>query len=71
MKKRIDRFIWREEDIQIQECLYCDHWYGYKGNSCKAFPNGIPFEVTQQHPVHRKPYPGDSGILFKERKSRG
>ena len=32
---------------------------------CDAFPKGIPAEITMDGYDHRKPYPGDNGILFK------
>mgnify|MGYP003314263492 CR=1 FL=1 len=32
---------------------------------CEAFPKGIPAEITMDGYAHRKPYPGDNGILFK------
>ncbi len=32
---------------------------------CKPFPKGIPAAITMDGYDHRKPYPGDNGILFK------
>ncbi len=31
---------------------------------CKAFPNGIPFDIWTGKNKHDSPYPGDNGITF-------
>jgi len=33
--------------------------------TCDAFPDGIPIEIQLNRHKHRKPYPGDNGILFE------
>ncbi len=38
---------------------------------CKAFPEapGIPNEIAYGDNKHKKPYPGDNGILYKRREA--
>ena len=33
--------------------------------ACKAFPNGIPFEISYGDNPHTTPYPGDNGIQYE------
>lgn len=47
-------------DIQ---CMHCKHDRG--GRSCDAFPDWIPGDIVTGRHDHRKPYPGDHGILFE------
>jgi len=37
--------------------------------ACDAFPAGIPASIIENRRDHRKPYPGDRGILFEPRES--
>lgn len=32
---------------------------------CKAFPEGIPYDLLHSKFEHNKPYPGDNGIQFE------
>ena len=34
-------------------------------NVCKAYPDGIPFEIAYGENKHTSPYPGDNGIRFE------
>lgn len=48
------------------QCLKCRHIDFGKG--CDAFPDGIPYDILSGQVDHSKPYPGDNGIRFEERK---
>ncbi len=43
-------------------CGGCKHWRG--GGRCAAFPDGVPDAILECLADHRKPYPGDGGILY-------
>lgn len=45
-------------------CIQCKF---YKNtNKCKAFPNGIPIEISQGYKYHIDKVKGDKGIQFKK-----
>jgi hypothetical protein len=49
-------------------CLECDnyHHWNFDGFTCDAFPAGIPAEILVGGGTHKKPIPGDNGIVFKQ-----
>lgn len=50
--------------ITLQQCISCQY---YKGGTCKAFPDSIPIDLLTSKVSHKKPYPGDNGIQFKQK----
>ncbi len=47
-------------------CLFCKHYIeSEEGNACKAFPQGIPWQIFSEYYDHRKEFPGDNGIRFE------
>jgi len=54
--------------LKIPQCSKCLNKYKPDGTrimKCKAFPAGIPEEIILNEISHKKPYPGDNGILFE------
>lgn len=49
----------------ISQCVLCKNLED--SFCCKAFPDGIPFEVWNTPYIHEKPYPGDHGIQFEKK----
>lgn len=47
-------------------CYFCEHYIGKR--KCKAFPDGIPEDISIGGNDHKKPYKGDNGIQFKQAK---
>ena len=50
------------------QCISC-FWYVGRissGIACYAFPTGIPSEIIEGKFDHHNPYPGDTGILWRE-----
>lgn len=44
-------------------CSRCKNYEG--GKTCKAFKGGIPQVILDGKDDHKKPYPGDNGIMFE------
>lgn len=50
-------------------CFTCTHMvrrFDARPLQCKAFPDGVPQEIYSGVNDHKKPFPGDNGILFEE-----
>lgn len=46
-------------------CVVCRHLHRNADVfSCTAYPNGIPFEISNNQIDHRSPYIGDGGVIF-------
>ena len=47
-------------------CLWCDRFDGHESGyaTCKAYPYGIPTEITSNRWDHREPLPDDRGLAF-------
>jgi len=55
---------WREPPGAVDtQCSLCRHHAGW--GKCKAFPDGIPYEIRVDKVPHKEPYPGDNGIQFE------
>ena len=55
--------------VVSEKCRECKHYMafrrGLKVPICKAFPDGIPFEISRGWNDHTKSYSGDHGIQFE------
>jgi len=61
--KKSDKFIWRDNEATISQCIACKHWV--RGGVCQAFPQGVPDAILTNEHDHREQYPGDNGIRFE------
>ena len=50
----------------IVYCFRCKHQNPDK-LTCKAFPEGIPWEIIHGKVKHEQPIPGDNGIQFEQK----
>ena len=48
------------------QCMSCKHDHG--DGTCEAFEKQIPLDIFAGRHDHRKPYPGDHGILYEPKK---
>jgi hypothetical protein len=47
-------------------CSLCARFWGDRpGFTCDAFATGIPEAILEMRHDHRRPYPGDDGMLFQ------
>ena len=62
-----ERFVWREGEVVVfdSQCDICSH--RREGDTCEAFPGGIPAEILSNEHDHREPYPGDGGYRYELR----
>lgn len=60
---------WRPWSPTCHDCRH-RHWGDrgtsdwQKGETCDAYPDGIPLEIWNGNHNHQTPYPGDHGIQF-------
>ena len=54
--------------VSIQ-CEMCRHFQAFRAGNrapvCKAFPEGIPIEISGDEQDHHQPFLGDNGIQFE------
>ena len=50
--------------VPLISCRNCKHLILNRFRSCKAFPSGIPNDILIGKNSHKKPFKGDSGILY-------
>lgn len=48
---------------QYSECQQCKHVH-QSGDTCKAFPDGIPEDILMGKVMHHEPYEGDKGYRY-------
>lgn len=45
-------------------CFACEH-YRNEDETCRAFPEGIPWDIKRGGFDHRKPFTADGGVRFQ------
>lgn len=50
-------------NVETGQCATCR--FRADGQTCRAFPRGIPHEIFTGKRDHTKPYPGDRGFLYE------
>ena len=47
-------------------CVWCTRFHRHRRDitACEAFPEGIPRTILLMDHDHRRPFPGDHGLLF-------
>ena len=46
-------------------CVTCKHLSNDEDFTCTAYPNGIPFAISNNQVDHRQHYNNDNGIVFE------
>ncbi|HOU85293.1 MAG TPA: hypothetical protein PK158_10660 [Spirochaetota bacterium] len=58
-------------ELFMRQCGRCSHFdfeqFSAGGFYCDTFPDGIPSPLLLAKKDHTKLYPGDKGIMFKEK----
>lgn len=49
----------------VSPCATCAH-KNPLDTTCSAFKSGIPLNILTGRHSHKKPYPGDNGIVYSE-----
>lgn len=62
-----ERFGDRPGFVLLTWCSLCAH--RRTGTTCKAFPERIPDAILNGDDDHKKPFPGDNGITFKQKEA--
>jgi hypothetical protein len=67
----------RITNCENRECRHFTEWVEAPGRpsrgfdapipACKAFPGGIPREISYGNNLHLTPFPGDHGIRFEKK----
>jgi len=52
-------------------CPMCEHFNREKYGTCKAYPDGIPFEIVSSEVSHDKPLPDQEGQFVFEPRKKG
>lgn len=53
-------------------CRKCRHFLvAEPGNTCRAYPDGVPDIFMDGRQEHRQPYEGDNGIQFESWREEG
>jgi hypothetical protein len=64
-----DMHVFLDADLAIPSaspvCSFCRHFrWEIEGETCAAFPDGIPLEIWVGAHTHQQPFPGDNGVRF-------
>ena len=57
---------WKTDSIPtsaVSQCSLCKH--RHKSDSCDAYPDGIPMEISHNKKIHRESLGDDYGITFE------
>lgn len=60
------KWLLQDGDLNFPQCNKCKNYNRNKPVTCKAYPDGIPDEISGNIHDHKTPYPGDNGIQFEQ-----